>query len=472
MQKLLALYDRFTHSIAFLLVLSVLTVLSNTLGLELYVYTACVVMGTLVILFGRDLLPIFPIFVFMYVSPSLANNPGLNEQSVFYVGNGLIYMLSLCAVAAVALCFRLAKDRSKLKSHSARPKLLLGFLALGGAYMLSGIGYENYTPMTILHGFVQILCLSGLYFLMTYTVDWATAPKDYFAWSAFLLAATLCAELLYCYTSGGAYSAGTIFRYKIITGWGNCHNMAGMTAIATTISCYLVYSKKHGWVFACICCLFMIITLLSWSRSTIVFGLPVAIAALLLAVLKSPHPQNKRISLIVVLTVLSGALVSLAICLIANPSILSSIYGGGITSDSGRLNIYKEGLKLFARNPIFGGGFYCSEDLDISFELASVSKFTFLPARWHNTVVQLLSTGGLVAIIAYALHRWQTVRMLFKQPSYEKTFIALGILVLLLTSMLDCHFFNLGPGLLYSVLLALAENNDKSTAAYFEKQSA
>ena len=39
----------------------------------------------------------------------------------------------------------------------------------------------------------------------------------------------------------------------------------------------------------------------------------------------------------------------------------------------------------------------------------------------------------------------------------EKSFIGLSILVLLLTSLLDCHFFNIGPVLFYSMALAFAE---------------
>jgi len=34
----------------------------------------------------------------------------------------------------------------------------------------------------------------------------------------------------------------------------------------------------------------------------------------------------------------------------------------------------------------------------------------------------------------------------------------LSILALLLTSLLDCHFFNIGPTMFYSILLAFAES--------------
>ncbi|MBP5242287.1 MAG: hypothetical protein J6Z36_01175 [Clostridia bacterium] len=54
----------------------------------------------------------------------------------------------------------------------------------------------------------------------------------------------------------------------------------------------------------------------------------------------------------------------------------------------------------------------------------------------------------------------QTVILFVKKPTLAKTFIGLGVLALLLTSLLDCHFFNIGPGILYSVFLAFAEHDE------------
>ena len=39
----------------------------------------------------------------------------------------------------------------------------------------------------------------------------------------------------------------------------------------------------------------------------------------------------------------------------------------------------------------------------------------------------------------------------------HKTILAMGILAHLLASLLDCHMFNMGPGLTYGVMLLLVE---------------
>ena len=51
----------------------------------------------------------------------------------------------------------------------------------------------------------------------------------------------------------------------------------------------------------------------------------------------------------------------------------------------------------------------------------------------------------------------QTVKLFVKNLSADKWFIGLSIAAMLLTSLVDCHFFNVGPVLLYSAMLAVVE---------------
>ena len=83
----------------------------------------------------------------------------------------------------------------------------------------------------------------------------------------------------------------------------------------------------------------------------------------------------------------------------------------------------------------------------------------FMPPRAHDTYMQLLASCGLLGILAYGLHRLDTVVLYLQRPTHEKTFIALVVAALLLTSVVDCNFFNFGPGIIYGVLLAFAEGH-------------
>ena len=81
-----------------------------------------------------------------------------------------------------------------------------------------------------------------------------------------------------------------------------------------------------------------------------------------------------------------------------------------------------------------------------------------LPARWHNTVIQLLASCGLVGLLCYSVHRLQTIGMFWQKRHSDVVFIGFSVLALLIMSLLDCHFFNIGPTLFYSIALAFAEH--------------
>ena len=115
---------------------------------------------------------------------------------------------------------------------------------------------------------------------------------------------------------------------------------------------------------------------------------------------------------------------------------------------------------MFARSPIFGESFfprdYAPWEFSVVEKLSSV-----IPPRWHNTFIQLGASCGLVGLLAYGFHRYQTVKLFLKKRTFFNLFIAIALIALVLMSMLDCHFFNIGPVLFYSMALAVAENAEK-----------
>ena len=138
------------------------------------------------------------------------------------------------------------------------------------------------------------------------------------------------------------------------------------------------------------------------------------------------------------------------------PSIADVLDGDLVLNDSGRLDLYRTGFERFLQNPVIGQGFY-SYDYDL-FDFATVESFSsFFPPRWHNTIIQILATSGVVGILAYIYHRCQTVCLFIKRRSVSKAYIGIYFLVLLGMSLLDCHFFNVGPTLFYSMALAVVE---------------
>ena len=151
----------------------------------------------------------------------------------------------------------------------------------------------------------------------------------------------------------------------------------------------------------------------------------------------------------------AGALILLAmIAVAAFFEKFMQLFSSMLRFDSnGRDGIWESGLKQFAGHPLFGVGFYECE----AFRWGQLPSDSFLPPRYHNTYLQLMASGGVVALLAYAFHRFQTVRLLWRRRTRENIFLAFIVLALILTSTVDCHFFNFGPGLLYSVILVFIE---------------
>ena len=74
-------------------------------------------------------------------------------------------------------------------------------------------------------------------------------------------------------------------------------------------------------------------------------------------------------------------------------------------------------------------------------------------------------------MLAYLFHRTQTVLMVFRNPTPTKIVAALCVAAMLLTSFVDNHVFNMGPGLLYSVLLVFAEKERSPQPALLKRKS-
>ena len=168
------------------------------------------------------------------------------------------------------------------------------------------------------------------------------------------------------------------------------------------------------------------------------------------------YAKNRRNNFIALITVVVALILVVFLFRRQLLQLFSDLLAKG-TDPSTRNIIYWEGLKLFGKYPIFGGSFFSPGYTP--WEWSTNASFAgFFPPRWHNTVVQLLASCGVVGMIAYIFHRVQTVRLFVSGHTKEKTFIGCAVLVLLVCSLLDCHFFNLGPVLLYSMGLAFAEN--------------
>lgn len=443
----------FLASPRYIIAVMFLTGLANLFHLELPVYTIFAAVVIYTCCFGNDLLPLMPLFVGGYLAPSGMNNPGRNEASIFSGWSG-IFIVCLAVAIGLAFVLRLVSDKTLFRG--TKPRLLSGMLILCAGYLLSGIGSDAYPDAigkNLFFAFLQCVALLVPYLLFCYGVDWKNVRRDYFAWVGFSTGCLLVAEVFGIYLQHPVIVNGIIQRKEIFTGWGIHNNLGVMLAITIPFAFCLATKYHRGWIGTVAGSAFFLCLLLTCSRSSILTGCAVYGVCVFLLLHYAKNRKHNTIALIMV-----SAVALLSILLFRNQllRLFSDLLRIGL-DPSHRDEIFKEGLAIFRESPIFGNSFFSPGYKPWGW--ATSEAFTaFFPPRWHNTIVQLLASCGLVGLGAYILHRIQTVRLLLSHRTKENTFIACSLAALLICSMFDCHFFNIGPVLFYSMALAFMEN--------------
>jgi len=464
LSKFNAWANKFMYSPYCVALFGFFALLANIFALEIYFYILVGIFSVYVCVLAKDLLPIMPLFIFCYVSPSAKNNPGISNSSLFYGWEGYV-SLAIVLVVCVTFLLRVGLDKGMgyKKLFTQKRALALGFCLLAISYLISGIGSDGYLSVAknnVVFSLIQFLALFLLYFIFSATVNWKDVKKDYFAWVGVIMGVVVTCELLHIYLVKDIIQNGSIVRSGLVLGWGHYNNIGALIAMSIPFAFYLASTKKHNYLYLILAAFLLCGLILSCSRGSIVCGVVIFLVCFAISFFKNDHKKQFRIStlvFVIVAVIVSLICKDFLIKLFEKvPSIVNSASESGF-NDSNRFNIYKEGLKAFKKYPIFGQSFFARDYVPYGYSI--VDSFTeFFPPRWHNTIIQILSSCGLVGMAAYMFHRFQTIKLIVKKPSLEKTFIALSILTLLMMSMLDCHFFNIGPTFIYSLALVFAEN--------------
>ena len=472
--------NRFSRTPIFIGLLALGCILAYSLSLELVYYTLIVVCALFILLFSEDFLVIIPMFLFCYIAPSPSNNPGRHASSIFYLENGAWYMFILIALVLPTVIARLALDREigRKKLLFTNRKLWLGMVILGGSYLLSGLGASHYKSIwtsNLLFAFLQFICIIGLYLLFTATVKWEKSHIDYFAWVMLIFGLTVSLEVFYHYVFRNLYSEeGVFIRELIYTGWGNYNNVSAMIATAIPFAFYFACKYKRSYIYLGLSGVLIIGLILSCSRASTLVGAMMFAVCFIVSIFLCQHKQEFCISAIAfsVLAVIFALVFKNDIGKIFSsiPDIVNT--STGVVNDSGRLGIYKEGFWAFLDNPIFGESFYRPEGANQWWQWSENAEWkSFMPARWHNTFIQMLASCGSVGLLAYLFHRFQTLKLFYQKLTLLNVFLGLSLACFLGMSLLDCHLFNLGPTLIYSLMLCVAEKHPSDdTLPLFKKR--
>ncbi len=447
------------YSNAFLPILALLAVIGHVLEIEMAIYWIYTLLALFCVLFGRDLLLLFPLTVCCYIMPSAPNNPGKHAESIFFWQNGAYQFAIMGGLIFMAVLFRMILDheigfRNVKRTHFA---LLGGLLVLGLAYLLSGVGSEEYAksfPQNLFFALLQFVSVFALYFLLSFSVKWELCDRRYWFYVVLLMGGVICVELLWAYYGHGVFHGATLNKADLYVGWGISNNIGVLLAFALPAAFYLVRRGEHPLLYNAVAILFFAFSVLSMSRAAILGAGALWVACAALVILRGESKRARRITLVVGVLCLGGGAVAVILL-----GVLSRVFADGLGSWS-RVQLYRFGWRVFGENPLTGTGFFGLNEYGKYYYIwEKLEAFSAgFPDRWHSTVIQLLASCGLVGICAYAFHRYQSVKMLLCGRNMERLWIGASVAVLLGLSLIDCHFFNVGPTLIYSATLAFAEN--------------
>lgn len=445
---------------------AVISLLCYYLGLDIVFIYYVGIAGLIILLTSEDMSPMITLLLFMCVLVSYENSPSnLSGNSDYYFSPAiLVQIFIVIGLLSLALFYRLIHTCVR-KRFSLSP-VFFGLCAFALMLLCNGLFSKNYNPKNLIYGLVMALCFLGIFTLLKDNILNNEDTFERIALSFFALSIVLIVELLVVYTAREGWQTGSIDRKYLSFGWGMWNTMGMMLLICLPATFYLAGKYRYGFIFTLFSALLFIAVWMTTSRQAMLASLIIYPLCLVILIING---NNRIANLIIVICAIAAIA---AVLIVFKDTIFSyiknhlmNIVENGKLSGSGRVELWKGGIKYFESAPILGVGFYSDLYKDFLNDFSGFSGMSFIPHMCHNTVIQLMASCGISGLLAYFIHRVQTVISLFKNLNYNRAFIGVTILTIIGLSLVDNHIFNIFPTIIYSSLVAVliaSEKKDKT----------
>lgn len=428
-----------------------LTLLCYYLGWDIVLFYYISITGILILLLLDDITPIISLFLFMSVSVSLINTPSSSMGTSDYYHRPEIY-IQIFIIIGLFISAAIYRLVITVIAKKFKPSpIFYGLCAFAATLFINGFFSDDYNPKNMLYGLIMAACFLVIFSVLKDNISIKTESYEKIAYGFFALSILLVIELIVAYaTTEGLFVDGIINRYKLIFGWGVYNTFGVLLVMCIPSVIFLSGKTTFGFVYTLYSFVLFVAVFFSCSRQAMIGSIIIYPFCLIALFIKGKNRITNA-------CILSAAAVA-AIILISIfhefvfkffKEIFDNIVVDGELNGSGRMKIWREALENFKEFPIFGKGFY------VIFSYNTQSGLGFIPHMCHNTLLQLLSSCGLVGIAAYLTHRAQTVISFMKNVTVERAFIAATIGAMLIISLFDNHIFNIFPTIIYSSLIAV-----------------
>ncbi len=378
------------------------------------------------------------------------HSPNVPSYSDYYLQPQALVPLAI-SLAAIVLSFVFFVKRNWKKRNPIKIKgIFLSIPLFCGALLTNGLFSEHYKISDLLFGGSFLLTLLLLTFLFYSFIRIEKGTARHLIYCLAVCSMLIAAELFVAYLTTVEFVNGAPVKESVVMGWGVWTSVGGMLAFLMPTGFYFAATSRKGWVGYLMGVVSLLGILLSQSRGALLVGCGIFLLCIILLCFIGDHQKRNRI---VALSFLCIGVVGVLLLWNRIAPLIQNFIAFGF-ADNGRFEMWRIGIKHFTEYPVFGSGFYDS------YYNEGWIKNVF-PYLYHNTLVQLLASGGLVAILAYLYHRYTTFVLVFRRRNPCKIFLGIAILGLMLFCLLDVLFFHVYPVMYYSVMLVAMEISER-----------
>jgi len=418
--------EQFTYSTPYLLLASLAAVVFWTLHLENIGIPIILGLMFLQFVLFRDATPSAPLLfagLFMY-----SQTPeSFNDIPLF------LYLTPVTIIVGMIVHI------IRFKTHFWHGKMVWGILIMVLAMFLSMINAEE---LSVNYFFYAVV---GLMYALIYLFYRNSIESDHIAYllkTMVLMGIVVSVEVLIFYLR--VDDVALALQTKAIKlGWGISNYIATYLVMFIPTTIYFAKQAKHN-IFWIALSLFEIIMLLFTASRGGILAFAVISLPLLIYLLKSK--QWKRTLLNFVLSV--GAITFIVLLKLDLFTALFFRFRNLMLDDSGRFEIYREAIAVFAEYPLFGGGLFARIDGNEVYHM------------YHNTFLHTLATLGLVGLVGLLWQLWVQITVVFRQMKQTTFILGISLLGAHIHGMVDNIYFMPQFMILMLILVSIVEKSN------------
>ncbi len=463
-------FDRFQNSVLYPMVFAVLCIFAGLNDKTVYLpimWTMCALV-ILSAIFSTDNKVFFAPMLMAYYSL------GYDTENIMFSDSAeLLYLQSfdleafkqiiLCgSVMVLAVIIRLIADGSIARAFKKRGFFTLSIFLIDIVLLINGIFSPNYTLKNLGYGALFALALTLFYFLVLAMLDRSENVVSYAC--KCLVCMSYVALAQFSILAYKTHQNGELFIYgeslEIIginrqtLAWGVATIIGAVIVLGIPAAMYLAKNCKYSFISYVSSLLFLAGSVIVNTRSAMIVGAVFFLIGVVIVCINGKNRWFNRGYTFLLLVAICGILIYIHTKVISLNELLEKI--GNILrlyelETDARIMLFKNGIEDFRSSWLFGIGF---NDGGYGPNVVTNNVYSRM---YHNIIIQLLGSMGIVGIVAFFVHIKHLGEITVRRFSFDKLLLIFVPLMVISMSMVDNFFFYANFQIVYSVFLAIAE---------------